>query len=40
VQALVDEGLASGVAEAFEIGQFLAEMRARAEVSAEWTRPS
>ena len=35
MQALVDEGMASGVAEDFEIGRFLAEMRARADVAAE-----
>lgn len=35
MQALVDEGLASGVAEDFEIDRFLAEMRAQADVAAE-----
>ena len=35
MQALVDEGMASGVAEEFSAEQFLTEMRARVDVAAE-----
>jgi antitoxin ParD1/3/4 len=35
MQALVDEGLASGAPEDYQVGPFLAEMRARTDVAAE-----